>query len=166
MILQLPLVQLYRRVQDYHSDFILVQNYTFTLTTEITTQLRYSSVYSQNFGISILFLSRNTQVNRSIVPWKLIMSGKQHAREYAHASSVSINILEYCNQYSSFFNYACKTIYTRGKNVVRNFVQRNRKSSKDAFVRLFPNSQSLTRRTILRNFLKYQNHGDKPQYSE
>ena len=60
MIPQLPLVQLYRLVQDYHSDFILVQN--CTLTIELTIQVRYSSVYSQNLGLNILF-SHNAQVN-------------------------------------------------------------------------------------------------------
>ena len=75
------------------------------------------------------------------------MPGKQHAREYAYASSLSINILEYCkfatNILRSLTMVACVTIYTRGKNVVRTFVLRNRNSSKDAFVRRFPNSQSL-----------------------
>ena len=60
MIPQLPLVQLYRLVQDYHSDFILVQNCTLTLTIELTIQVRYSSVYSQNLGLNILFFSQRS----------------------------------------------------------------------------------------------------------
>ena len=60
--------------------------------------------------------------------------------------NIATNILR------SLIIVACTAIYTQGENVVRTFVQ-NRNSSEDAFVRRFSNSQSLTRR----NLLRYQN---------
>ena len=57
--------------------------------------------------------------------FKLIISGKQHAREYAYASSL-LSFILHPLKWVAFNN-----LHTRRKSAVRSFVHRNRKSMED-----------------------------------